>query len=45
MSNEELAKFAAEVKVAEFKPKSVKIATTDAEGSYRLLRTFNNSKS
>jgi len=31
MSNEELAKFAAEVKVAEFKPKSVKIATTDAE--------------
>jgi hypothetical protein len=40
MSNEELAKFAAGVKVAEFKPKSVKIATTDAEGSSRLLSAF-----
>ena len=33
MSNDELAKFAAGVKVAEFKPKQVKIATTDAEGT------------
>ena len=40
MSNEELAKFAAGVKVAEFKPKTVKIATTDAEGSSRLLWAF-----
>ena len=40
MSNEELAKFAAGVKVAEFKPKQVKIATTDAEGKTQRLTSF-----